>query len=129
MQLDKEDLKELAESLGEAIENIDIYVAAGQLLLDNGKEIVQKCRPLLAGVVKELIKLGIDLEGDIKPQLMALSLLKAKSRFRDYQNYKKAGFSATQAFVLVLASIKPINFSEILSSASKSLKMTSKTSE
>lgn len=115
MKLDQEDLQEIVETVGDVIDQADAYLAAGE-------GIAKTIKPAVAKALKLLMKTGIDIRKEMEKELAELSKIKAQALYRDYRNYTKAGFRKTEAFKLILASIKPINFSEILSKAPSSIK-------
>jgi hypothetical protein len=116
MRFSKDDLEELLENLDDVLESADACLEAGD-------KTVESLRPVLSKALKILLKALNDTNMDLEPELEVFSSLKAKGMRRDYSNYVKAGFSKDQAFTLVLASVKPANFTvtEILKSASRSI--------
>jgi hypothetical protein len=78
-------------------------------------------------VLKVVVKTCIDVRRRLEPELAAHSMVATQAIHRDFVNYQKAGFTKTQAFALVLAAVKPSNFTEILTNASKSASTKSKT--
>ncbi len=115
MKLDKKDLQEIMETVGDVIGQADTYLTAGE-------GIVEAAKPAITKALKLLARTGIDVRKEMEKELAELSKIKAQALYRDYKNYANAGFGKTEAFKLVLASIKPINFSEMLSKASSSVK-------
>ncbi len=115
MKLDKEELKEIMETVSTVLGQADAFLAAGE-------GIVKTAKPTIAKALKLLLKAGIDIRKEMEEELAELSKIKAQTLYRDYKNYTKVGFGKTEAFKLILASIKPINFSEMLSKASSSVK-------
>lgn len=115
MKLDKEELQKIMETVGTVLGQADVFLAAGE-------EIVETAKPAIAKALKLLLKAGIDIRKEMEKELAELSKIKTQALYRDYKNYAQAGFGKTESFKLVLASIKPINFSEMLSKASSSVK-------
>ncbi len=119
MKFDAEEIAEAVAEIGEALQDADKYVAVG-------KALVVASQPILVDVLKTVIKTYVDVRGELEPELAAHSVLATKAIHRDYQNYQKAGFTKAQAFALVLAAVKPVNFSEALSNGVKSASTKSK---
>ncbi len=117
MKISKEELAELMGELSEILESADAYLKAGE-------KVVESLRPTVGKALKILLKALNETHKDLMPELEVNSLLGAKAKRRDFTNYVEVGLSKDQAFKLVLASIKPLNFTEALtvinSSRSKS---------
>lgn len=111
MKLNKEELQEIMETVGTVLGQADAFLTAGE-------EIVKTAKPTLTKALKLLLKTGIDVRKEMEKELAELSKIKAQALYRDYKNYTEAGFGKTEAFKLILASIKPVNFSETLNKAS-----------
>lgn len=72
-------------------------------------------------IIHELIKTSIDVYEGLDDQLARLSEITARSRFRQFEQYHDAGFSKEHAFTLVLASIKSVNFTEVIKDAQRAV--------
>lgn len=107
MQSDENVLQEIMKIIDQA----DTYLAAGE-------EIAKIAKPVIIKALKVLVNMGIDICKEMKEEMAELSKIKAQVLYRDYNNYVDAGFGKTEAFKLVLVSIKPIDFSEVLSKVS-----------
>lgn len=103
MKLGKAELAELMTLLGQADEYLDI-----------GESIVKGAKPTVVRALKLALNTILDVGDDLEPEMTRLSTVTSKSKWRNYQNYTNAGFTAEQAFSLVLASVKPVNFTEML---------------
>lgn len=113
MKLSKEELSELMEELSETLKSADVY-------LEVGDKAIESLRPVVSRALRILLKALIETHKDLEPELAVSSFLGAKAKRRDFTNYVKAGFTKEQAFSLVLASIKPINFTEVLKGVNSS---------
>ena len=107
MRIDKDDIEEVVEEISEAFQDADQYLAIAKGIIEIGK-------PVAVDVLKVVVKTLTDIRCGLEPELAAQSLASAKATHRDFMNYKEAGFTEEQAFTLVLAAIKPVNFSEML---------------
>jgi len=103
MKLGKEDLTKLMALLGQADEFLDL-----------GEDALKSAKPTVVRALKLLLNTALDIGDDLEKELNRLSAMTAKNKWRAYQNYVKFGFTAEQAFSLVLASVKPVNFTEML---------------
>ena len=103
----------LMEELSEMLKSADVY-------LEVGDKAVESLRPVISKALRILLGALIETYNDLEPELEASSSLGAKAKRRDFTNYVKAGFTKEQAFTLVLASIKPVNFAEVLKSVNSS---------
>ena len=117
MKLSREDLTEVMEELGEVLESAGDY-------LDMGDKAVESLRPILSKALRILLEAWNDTYSELEPELEVSALLKAKALRRDYTSYVRAGFSKNQAFTLVLASVKPVNFTEIMRGVASATKST-----
>ena len=108
--MDKDDLKDLLEELGEGLKVFDACMMLAE-------QAVGDLKPRATKTLVLLLTTLADIRDDLEPQLARSSNTHAKALYRDYANYTKAGFSKQQAFQLVIASIKPLNFMELLKSA------------
>lgn len=115
MKLDKDDVKEMTEELGELLQDAEKYFAIGKVLVETGK-------PLLVDILKTLMKTVIAIRRDLEPEIAEYSVIYAKETYRDYVHYIKAGFTSKQSFALVLASIKPFNGEAFMNSVKDGVK-------
>jgi len=94
-------------------------------LESQARELLEEGRPLLARALKLVFGSGMDLLDDMDEEVQRLQAMKAKNTFRQYQEYAMAGFSKEQAFTMVLASIKPTDFSDLAKSVGEGAKRVS----
>ncbi len=107
MEISKEELVELMGKLSEVLESADAYLKAGE-------KVVESLRPMASRALIILLKTLNEVRKNLESQLEVSSFLSAKAQRRDFTNYMKVGFTKDQAFKLVLASIKPFDFAEVL---------------
>ena len=119
MKIKEGELSEIVGAVTGFLANADEYLAAGE-------QIVSAVEPSVIKALKLLIKTLNEVRSNLEPELALNSLLGAKAMHRDYKNYEKAGFNKNQAFALVLASVKPFNFTELVNSASSSVQKVQK---
>ncbi|MDP3999103.1 MAG: hypothetical protein Q8P76_00725 [bacterium] len=103
MKLGKAELAELIALLAQADEYLDL-----------GEGMVKGAKPTVVRALKLVLNTALDVGDDLGPELARLSAMTAKNKRRAYTDYAAAGFTAEQAFSLVLASVKPVNFTEML---------------
>ena len=97
-----------------------------QNYLPFAKKIVNITKDELGDTVAILLDLVIGITEKMEPELAKLSKIKAKALFRDYSNLNDAGFSKSQAFKIILAQIKPIIFTDIISTMANTASNTKK---
>lgn len=114
--------KGMTELCGELVK----ILKDGDSYLEVGDELARVVKPLFGKALKILLTTGLDIYDDLNPEFVRISALKAKGLRNDYDNYRKAGFTKEEAFKLVIASIKPINFTEIIKNTTQSIKSRSK---
>ncbi len=107
MKISKEELPELIEELSEILESADVYLGAVE-------RVVESLGPAISRALKILLEALNKTHIDLEPELNMCATLKAQAMRRDFTSYVKAGFTKDQAFKLVLASIKPFSFAEVL---------------
>ena len=66
-----------------------------------------------------MVQAYIDLSQSLGPEINIISEQSAQRTYAQFQNYTNAGFSKKEAFALVLAAMKPVNFTENISNAVK----------
>lgn len=103
MKLSAQDLSLLLGFIGEA----DKY-------LDVGEEMVKKAKPTVVRALKLALKTIVDVADEMRPELNRLAVITAASKWQSYHSYIRAGFTPEQAFSLVLASVKPVEFTKQL---------------
>lgn len=113
MKFSKEDLIELTKILEELTESGDTYVKAGD-------EAVKSLQPLLSAALRILLEASNDTRKDLEPELVISANLSAKAKRRDYAAYVRAGFTKEQAFMLILASVKPFSLADLMKSVNTS---------
>lgn len=106
----KSDTEEILTEVMKALENADQYIAAGEMVIGAAK-------PPLIKALGILLDTLADIRVELESKLERNSFLSAAALHRDYKNYLDVGFTKDQAFKLVLAAIKPINFGELLGQA------------
>ncbi|MDP1688818.1 MAG: hypothetical protein Q8L47_01665 [bacterium] len=118
MKLDKEDVKEMTEDLGEMLQDAEKYLAIGKVLVVAGK-------PVLVDILKTIMKTAVDVRRALEPEIAEYSAISTKATHRDFENYRTAGFTKEQSFALVLASIKPFNSEAFVNSVKDGAKSAS----
>lgn len=83
------------------------------------KDIFGKAKGDLSVIIKLLVNAGIDIAKDLDGEISTISNMSAKMMFRGYKDLCEAGFKRHEAFRIILAKIKPINFSEAIQQASR----------
>lgn len=122
LSLAQAEYNELAEKIGslesemeqlEIIAPIEEKIEMIKALMPIGKFAIDGFKGEVAEILNELTKALVDLRESIDDQLARLSKINAKSRFRQFSDLQEAGFNESQAFMLTLASVHPINWSEM----------------
>jgi hypothetical protein len=90
-----------------------------KVFLAMGEGVADQVRPVAVDAVKLLCKVGIDVYKDLENERKEMVAMGAKAKYAKYSAYVDAGFSRGDAFKLVLAEIKPVNFTEALNKVTK----------
>ena len=112
LELELESLKAEMEKL-EALAAIEQAVSQVKSFLPVAKYAVDSFKGEVAEILTNLVGALIDVREGLDDQLARLSQISAHSRFRQFEHYKTEGFTKEQAFMLVLAQIKPVNFEAV----------------
>jgi len=112
-------LQEQLERLS-AVENVEKVLNETHQYIPLVKDILGKFKGDLSIVIKLLVNAGIDIAKDLDGEISTISKMSAKRLFQGYKDLRSAGFTKDEAFRIILAKIKPINFSEILNQTSRS---------
>jgi hypothetical protein len=124
--------REKIQKLGEELEEKEELLGA-MLMADEMKKNVKKWvdivmvisdenKGLIYDIIGKLIMLYTDGAEALVEKMRKFQEVDAKALFDKFTAYKKAGFSEDQAFALVLAGIKSINFTELLNNVTNSVK-------
>lgn len=109
------------------IEQLEIIVLVEEKLdtvrslIPVGKFAINSFRKEAGEIIGEVVKAAIDVRESIDDQLARLSQITAHGRYRQFEHYMTEGFSDEQAFMLTLASIHPINWSEMAQKGNQSV--------
>ena len=112
LESEESEAEEIATQVLAMLKNADLYLALGE-------KVISEAKPKLVKALGVLIAAAAHVRSELEPQLGDLSVVSALALRRDYENYVKAGFTRDQAFKLIMATIKPINFGEALSTAGR----------
>ncbi len=106
----KKELAEIAEEMAKLtmLAEAEAFAQQARGYIALAKQIVDSNKKEAADAIRVFLGLLLDVKKDIEPELDALSRLRAKTDYRDYENLKKAGFKAPEAFQIFLARIKPL---------------------
>lgn len=107
MKISKEEFSEFMDVLSEILESSEDCLKAGEKAVESLRPVVSKALRILLEALSGVYK-------DLEPELATLSSQRAKALRRVFADYVRAGFTKDQAFTLVLASIKPFSFTEVL---------------
>ncbi|MEK7072149.1 MAG: hypothetical protein AAB969_01110 [Patescibacteria group bacterium] len=104
----------------EIIQQIEEKMKIAKALMPIGKFAIDGFKGEVGEIISELMSALLDVRENIDGQLARLSQIKANGLFRQYAYLKGAGFNGEQAFMLTLASVHPINWSEMAQRTSQS---------
>lgn len=104
----------------EIIQQIEEKMKMAQAFMPIGKFAINGFKGEVGAIIIELMSALIDVRESVDDQLARLSQVTAHSRYRQFEHYKIEGFSDDQAFMLTLASVHPINWSQMAQKASQS---------
>lgn len=111
---EEQEKMEVLLKVEESVELARAYIPLGKAIIDGSKgEVID--------IIKLLMSIGIEVRKGLKDELEDISKLNAEAKMRDFKNLTTAGFDEEQAFKIVLATIKPVNFAEILQNINKKL--------
>lgn len=125
IQSEFNELEQKIESMKLSLEQLQIIapleekIEVIKALMPIGKFIVDGFKGEISEIINELASALIDVREGIDDQLARLSKIKAKSQFRQFSDLQEAGFNQNQAFMLTLASVHPINWSEMAKDGAK----------
>ena len=105
---------ESAVEIENALEKFKVYLPVGKYAIDSFKGEVSE-------VIGELMSALLDVHNSLEPQLARFSKDKAQSQFRQFSDLQAVGFNKQQAFMLTMASIHPINWSEMARQSSQNV--------
>ncbi len=103
------------EKLDEVMRHMPLVVA----LVDVGKKDLLK-------VMKLAVSTFLDLLEGMEEEAERSAALRAKGLARNVKALQAAGFSEKEAFALTLATVKPVDYTSLMNSASESVKNASK---
>ena len=122
----RDDLSNQLESLKAEIEKFQVLAAIEATVnqfksfLPVAKYAIDSFKGEVAEILTNLVSALIDVREGLDEPLARLSKLNAHDLYRKFTDHQEAGFSKEQAFTLVLAGIKPVNFSEVVSKSATS---------
>ncbi len=119
LQSEIRSLQEQLERLS-AVESVENVFNEIHQYIPLAKDIFGKAKVDFSIVIKMLVNAGIDIAKGLDGEISTISKLSAKRLFQGYEDLCKAGFTKDEAFRIILARIKPINFSEILNQTNRS---------